>query len=72
MATIAEIAAAAGVSKSTVSRSFTRPDSVNTETRERILEVAAQLGYAAAPAKAELTGTIALYIPAVVRTSARK
>ncbi|GAB4098581.1 LacI family DNA-binding transcriptional regulator [Sinomonas halotolerans] len=63
MATIADIAQAAGVSKSTVSRSFTRPDSVNAETRERILAVAAQLGYTPAPAKAETTGTIALFIP---------
>ncbi|MGY3565191.1 LacI family DNA-binding transcriptional regulator [Sinomonas sp. RB5] len=63
MATIADIASAAGVSKSTVSRSFTRPDSVNAETRERVLAVAAQLGYSAAPAKAESTGTVALYIP---------
>jgi DNA-binding LacI/PurR family transcriptional regulator len=63
MATIAEIAQAAGVSKSTVSRSFTRPDSVNAETRDRILAVAAELGYTPAPAKAEVTGTIALFIP---------
>ena len=63
MATIAEIAQAAGVSKSTVSRSFTRPDSVNAETRERILAVAASMGYTPAPAKAETTGTIALFIP---------
>ncbi|WP_077488752.1 LacI family DNA-binding transcriptional regulator [Sinomonas mesophila] len=63
MATIADIAQAAGVSKSTVSRSFTRPDSVNAETRERILAVAASLGYTPAPAKAEATGTIALFIP---------
>src|SRR5689334_22426297 len=63
MATIADIAQAAGVSKSTVSRSFTRPDSVNAETRERILAVAAQLGYTPAPTKAEVTGTIALFIP---------
>ncbi|MDQ4489480.1 LacI family DNA-binding transcriptional regulator [Sinomonas sp. ASV486] len=63
MATIADIAQAAGVSKSTVSRSFTRPDSVNAETRERVLVVAEQLGYTAVPAKAETTGTIALFIP---------
>ena len=63
MATIADIAQAAGVSKSTVSRSFTRPDSVNAETRDRILAVAVQLGYTPAPVKAEVTGTIALFIP---------
>jgi DNA-binding LacI/PurR family transcriptional regulator len=63
MATIADIAQAAGVSKSTVSRSFTRPDSVNDETRERILAVATELGYRPAPAKAESTGTVALFIP---------
>ncbi|WP_334173672.1 LacI family DNA-binding transcriptional regulator, partial [Sinomonas sp.] len=63
MTTIADIAKAAGVSKSTVSRSFTRPDSVNAETRDRILTVAAELGYAPSPAKADVTGTIALFIP---------
>ncbi|MEA5454780.1 LacI family DNA-binding transcriptional regulator [Sinomonas sp. JGH33] len=63
MTTIADIARAAGVSKSTVSRSFTRPDSVNEETRDRILAVASEMGYTPAPVKAETTGTIALFIP---------
>ena len=43
--TITDIAAAASVSKSTVSRAFARPGSVNDDTRRRIFAVAAQLGY---------------------------
>lgn len=40
------VAKHAGVSISTVSRALTRPDRVATATRERVLEAAAQLGYA--------------------------
>ncbi len=43
--TIGDIAAAAAVSKSTVSRAFARPGSVNDDTRRRIFAVAKQLGY---------------------------
>ncbi|MDQ4504144.1 LacI family DNA-binding transcriptional regulator [Sinomonas sp. ASV322] len=63
MTTIADIARAAGVSKSTVSRSFSRPGSVNDETRDRILAVASGLGYTPAPVRAASTGTIALFVP---------
>lgn len=44
-ATIYSIAAASGVSPSTVSRAFTRPEMVRAEVRERILEVASQMDY---------------------------
>ncbi len=40
-----EVAALAGVSKSTVSRTFTPGASASPETRRRVIEAAAQLGY---------------------------
>lgn len=43
--TIREVASAAGVSVSTVSRAFTAPDQVQPRTRQRILDAAAKLGY---------------------------
>ncbi|WP_136314136.1 LacI family DNA-binding transcriptional regulator [Actinomyces procaprae] len=43
--TIYDIAAAAGVAPSTVSRALTRPGRVSTETADRIHAVAEQLGY---------------------------
>ena len=39
--TITDVARAAGVAPSTVSRAVTRPDRVNALTREHVLEVAA-------------------------------
>lgn len=47
--TIYDVAAAAGVAPSTVSRAFARPGRVNAETAERIREVAERLGYRAKP-----------------------
>lgn len=47
--TIYDVAAAAGVAPSTVSRAFARPGRVNAETAERIRQVAEQLGYRAKP-----------------------
>ena len=47
--TIYDVARAAGVAPSTVSRAFSRPGRVNAETAERIREVAAELGYRANP-----------------------
>ena len=49
-ATITDVAAAAGVAASTVSRAFTRPERVNHRTREHVLAVAEELGYAPNPA----------------------
>jgi len=55
--TIYDVAAAAGVASSTVSRAFARPGRVNFETAERIRRVAAELGYRANPlARALPTG----------------
>ncbi|MER3416190.1 MAG: LacI family transcriptional regulator [Meiothermus sp.] len=45
MIKIADVASAAKVSPSTVSRALTRPDLVARETRERVLQAAQQLGY---------------------------
>ena len=65
--TIGDIAAAASVSKSTVSRAFARPSSVNDDTRRRIFAVASQLGYSPpAPSPASRpanSGQIGLFIP---------
>ncbi|GAB2987478.1 MAG TPA: LacI family DNA-binding transcriptional regulator [Actinotalea caeni] len=47
--TIYDVARAAGVAPSTVSRAFSRPGRVNAETAERIRTVAAELGYRANP-----------------------
>lgn len=47
--TIYDVARAAGVAPSTVSRAFSRPGRVRAETAERIREVARELGYRAAP-----------------------
>ncbi|MET0415471.1 MAG: LacI family DNA-binding transcriptional regulator [Actinoplanes sp.] len=47
--TIDDVAKAAGVAPSTVSRAFSRPGRVSFETSERIRRVAAELGYRTAP-----------------------
>ncbi|MEP9363195.1 LacI family DNA-binding transcriptional regulator [Nocardioides sp. CN2-186] len=66
-ATITDVAAAAGVAASTVSRSFTNPKRVNQHTREHVLAVADELGYAPNPAARALesgrTNTLALLVP---------
>lgn len=55
--TIYDVAAACGVSPSTVSRAFSRPGRVNAETAERIRRVAAEMGYRTNPlARALPTG----------------
>lgn len=43
--TMADVAKAAGVSKSTVSRAFSQPDRLGADTVERIVSIARQLGY---------------------------
>lgn len=45
-ADIHDVARAAGVSISTVSRSFTHPEMVSEQTRRRVLEVASRMDYA--------------------------
>ena len=55
--TIYDVARAAGVASSTVSRAFSRPGRVNFETAERIRKIAEELGYRANPlARALPTG----------------
>lgn len=55
--TIYDVARAAGVAASTVSRAFSRPGRVHSETAERIRRVAAELGYHANPiTRASSTG----------------
>ncbi len=64
--TIYDVAAAAGVATSTVSRAFSSPTRVNAKTRERVLAVAAELGYQPNPhARALLSGrhhTVAMVV----------
>lgn len=48
-ATIYDVAQAAGVAPSTVSRTFARPGRVRADTAEHVRRVAAELGYRAAP-----------------------
>lgn len=43
--TISDVAAALGVAVSTVSNAYNRPDQLSAELRERVLAVAAELGY---------------------------
>jgi len=66
-ATITDVAHAAGVAPSTVSRAFTRPGRVNHRTRELVLEVAERLGYSPNPAAQALESgrsrTVALVVP---------
>lgn len=66
MTTIYDVARAAGVSPSTVSRAFSRPGRVKAETAERIRAVAAELGYRTRPlgrvAQGGQTSMIALVI----------
>ena len=49
--TIRDVAAAAGVSPSTVSRAFARPDRVSAETSQLIFDAAEALGYHSEPVK---------------------
>lgn len=64
--TIYDVAAAAGVATSTVSRAFSNPKRVNAATRERVIAIAHELGYQPNPhARALLSGrhhTIAMVV----------
>lgn len=68
--TIKDVAEAAGVNRSTVSRAFTRPDLIRPETTAHILNVARQLGYSPNHmARALSTGrpaNIALIVPDLI------
>lgn len=65
--TVRDVARAAGVSISTVSRALSVPEKVAAETRERVEAVAAELGYqpnrAAAGLRAGRTGAVGLMVP---------
>jgi DNA-binding LacI/PurR family transcriptional regulator len=65
--TIADVASAAGVSKTAVSFAFNNPDRLGHATLERVLGVAHDLGYTPHPAARALStkrsGTIGLLIP---------
>ena len=65
--TISDVADAAGVATSTVSRALSTPGRVNATTREHILEVAARLGYVPNPSARAMssgrTHTYALLVP---------
>jgi LacI family transcriptional regulator len=67
--TISEVAAAAGVSRATVSRAFTRPGMLNAETVARVLAVAQRIGYVPNQAARGLStgrhGRIGLIVPDV-------
>ena len=64
--TIFDVARAAGVAASTVSRAFTKPGRVNEATRQRIVAIAAEVGYQHRPQNRALPGlrhrTIALVL----------
>jgi DNA-binding LacI/PurR family transcriptional regulator len=65
--TIADVAQAAGVSKTAVSFAFNNPERLGQATLERVLEVAHELGYTPHPAARALSmrrsGTIGVLIP---------
>jgi LacI family transcriptional regulator/LacI family repressor for deo operon, udp, cdd, tsx, nupC, and nupG len=65
--TIRDVAARAGVSAATVSRVFSRPESVTFETRRRVLTAADELRYAPHPVARSLarghTGNLGLVVP---------
>jgi LacI family transcriptional regulator len=67
--TIGEVAQAAGVSRATVSRTFSQPDRLNETTLQRVLAVAERLGYVPNQVARALStgraGNIALIVPDV-------
>ena len=70
--TIAEVASAAGVSKTAVSFAFNNPEKLGQATLERVLSVAEELGYTPHPAARALSlrrsGTIGVLIPQRLET----
>src|SRR4051812_8094145 len=69
---IRDVAAMAGVSPATVSRVFTRPDSVAAETRRRVIEVAEELRSAPHPVARSLarrrTGNLGIVVPDIANS----
>lgn len=70
--TIADVARTAGVSPTSVSFAFNRPDRVSEQTRTRILAVAADLGYSPDPVARSMTtgktGTVGVLVPQPLAT----
>ena len=71
--TIYDVARAAGVAPSTVSRAFARPGRVNAATAARIHQIAAELGFRLNPLARALptgrTGLLALVVPDIANPS---
>jgi DNA-binding LacI/PurR family transcriptional regulator len=69
---IRNVAAQAGVSPATVSRVFTRPDSVAADTRRRVLAAAEELNYAPHPVARSLaqgrTGNLGIIVPDIANS----
>jgi DNA-binding LacI/PurR family transcriptional regulator len=69
---IRDVAAQAGVSPATVSRVFTRPESVATETRNRVMAVADELRYTPHPVARSLaqrrTGNLGIIVPDIANS----
>lgn len=63
---IDEVAAAAGVHRSTVSRAFSRPEAVKEQTRDHILKVAASMGYTMSPLAQALRTKSSTLVPLIV------
>lgn len=67
MTTISDVAALAGVSKATVSRAFSRPNTVSPLTAQRVFNASSKLGFIPNSAARQLargrTGIIALVVP---------
>src|SRR5687767_8003818 len=67
MASLTDVARAAGVSTSTASRALTRPEMVRPEVVERIREIAERLGYTANPfarsLRLQASKTVGLIVP---------
>lgn len=67
--TISQVAAAAGVARSSVSRAFTRPEMLSPETAQRIRDAAEKLGYVPNHTARALStgrhGNVALIVPDV-------
>ncbi|MFI5622096.1 LacI family DNA-binding transcriptional regulator [Nocardioides sp. NPDC051685] len=72
MATIADVAALAGVSKATASRAFSRPGVVSPATAQRVRDAAEKLGFVANAAARQLaggrTGIVALVVPTLANS----
>ncbi|WP_308797849.1 LacI family DNA-binding transcriptional regulator [Agromyces silvae] len=61
-----DVAKAAGVHSSTVSRALSRPEAVNVKTRERILRIAEELGYRVNPLGQALRRKASNLVPLIV------